>query len=91
MKHEHSEYVSPLVQPEETPIQALEKRLADLVRAYVRERRPLIAKSVVQHLDWLLKHPEYGCDSTHGFAYLRLRRHWQMLAVIEHKVGISGT
>ena len=82
--------IRPLLQPESTPLVALERRVGNLIRAYIKKRCPRTAQSVVRHLDWLLRHPDACCDSAQNFAYLRLRRHWRMLAAIDGKVSTHG-
>lgn len=82
--------VKPLLQPEATPLVALERRVGNLIRAYLKKRCPVTAQSVVRNLEWLLRHPDARSDSTQGFAYLRLRHHWRMLAAIDGKAGTRG-
>lgn len=59
---------------------AIERRLDNLIRHYVRLRSATIARSVVSHIEALCAHPGFEGDSTERCAYLRLRVHWSWLA-----------
>lgn len=59
---------------------AIEQRLGDLIRHYVRKRSPTTAQSIVVHIEALCSHPEFNGDSSDRCGYLRLRAHWRWLA-----------
>jgi hypothetical protein len=63
----------------ELPPDAIEQRLGDLIRHYVRERSPTIAQTIVDHIEALCAHPDFEGDSTERCAYLRLKAHWRWL------------
>lgn len=59
--------------------EALEGRLRDLIRGYVRARSAELAQSVVSHIEALCRHPELR-DPALFCAYRRLATHWRWLA-----------
>jgi len=65
---------------EPQPTEALERRIANLIRHYLRTRSPAIAQSVVRHIEQLCSHPGFEGDARARCAYLRLRTHWRWLA-----------
>jgi hypothetical protein len=62
------------------PPDAIERRLGDLIRYYVRWRSPAVAQSVVSHIEALCAHPQFEGGASERCAYLRLRSHWRWLA-----------
>ncbi len=70
-----------LLEPE-----ALEGRLRDLIRGYVRTRSAGLAQSVVRHIEALCSHPDLR-DPTLFCAYRRLATHWRWLAAQQGDVG----
>lgn len=60
--------------------ETLERRLAQLIRAYVRTGSPLVASSVVRHIESLCGHPGFAPRDGDRCAYLRLNAHWRWLA-----------
>lgn len=59
--------------------QALETRLGDLIRRYVRGRSAGLAHSVVNHIEALIRHPQVR-DPALFCAYRQLATHWRWLA-----------
>lgn len=58
--------------------EALESRLRDLIRAYVRARSAELGRAVVVHLEALCLHPRQR-DPADFCAYRRLAAHWRLL------------
>jgi hypothetical protein len=73
------------VQPDELPVhlppETIERRLADLVRAYVHGRSSALALSVVRHCEALLLHPALSNQPDRLEGLCRLARHWRLLSV----------
>jgi hypothetical protein len=73
------------VQPDELPVhlppETIERRLADLVRAYVHGRSSALALSVVRHCEALLLHPALSDQPDRLDGLCRLARHWRLLSV----------
>ena len=59
--------------------EALEGRLGDLIRRYVRARSAELAQSVVRHVEALCCHPELR-DPALFCVYRQLATHWRWLA-----------
>jgi hypothetical protein len=72
-----------LLEPE-----ALESRLRDLIRGYVRARSAGLAQSVVKHIEALYSHPQLR-DPALFCAYRRLAAHWRWLASQAGGVGAA--
>lgn len=68
--------------------QALEYRLGDLIRRYVRGRSAVLAHSVVNHIEALIRHPQVR-DPTLFCAYRRLATHWRWLAAQHSGIGVA--
>ena len=68
--------------------QALEYRLGDLIRHYVRGRSAVLAHSVVSHIEALIRHPQVR-DPALFCAYRRLATHWRWLAAQHKGTGIA--
>lgn len=70
--------------PEELPVhlapEAIEQRLADLIRAYVHGRSAALARSVVHHCEALLLHPALRNQPDRLDGLCCLARHWRLLA-----------
>lgn len=70
--------------PEELPLhlapEAIEQRLADLIRAYVHRRSAALARSVVRHCEALLLHPALRNEPDRLDGLCCLAGHWRLLA-----------
>lgn len=70
--------------PEELPVhmapEAIEQRLADLIRAYVHRRSAELARCVVRHCEALLLHPALRNQPDRLDGLCCLARHWRLLA-----------
>jgi hypothetical protein len=73
------------VHPDDLPVhlppETIERRLADLVRAYVHGRSAALALSVVRHCEALLLHPALSNQPERLEGLCRLARHWRLLSV----------
>lgn len=69
--------------PEELPVhlapEAIERCLADLIRAYVHGRSAALARSVVRHCEALLLHPALRNQPDRLEGLCCLARHWRLL------------
>ncbi|WP_078118294.1 hypothetical protein [Thiosocius teredinicola] len=65
---------------DQLPPDAIEERLAHLIRHYLQTRSPAIAGSVVRHIETLCAHPAFEGGATELCSYLRLKTHWRWLA-----------
>jgi hypothetical protein len=65
---------------------AIRGRLGVLIRRYLREGSPGLARSVVAHLEALCQDPELR-DADLFCAYCRLVRHWRWLAAQPDAAG----
>jgi hypothetical protein len=70
--------------------QALELRLRDLIRAYVRARSAELARAVVAHLEALCLHPRQR-DPADFCAYRRLAAHWRLLLALHGEPAAQPT
>lgn len=70
--------------PEDLPVhlapEAIERHLADLIRAYVHRRSAALARSVVRHCEALLLHPQLRNQPERLDGLCCLARHWRLLA-----------
>lgn len=67
--------------PGDLPPETIERRLADLVRAYVHRRSAALALSVVHHCEALLLHPALSDQPDRLEDLCRLARHWRLLSM----------
>lgn len=61
--------------------EAIERRLADLVRAYVHGRSSALALSVARHCEALLLHPAMRSQPERLEGLCHLAGHWRLLSV----------
>jgi hypothetical protein len=62
------------------PADALKARIAELIRAYVAERSPHIARAIARLSAALALHPSLRHAPEECNALCRLNRHWRLLA-----------
>jgi hypothetical protein len=66
--------------PLNLPAETLEQRICTLVRSYVDQRSPQIARAVARHSWALVLHPALRDQPEQVRGYCRLSWHWRLLA-----------